>query len=85
MAAPEGEVKDLKRTIGGHEFDRKVSQSESLKARKERVPAPTRSAAFKPETGKNADLGVLVSVSGREGRDLTRDFKKWGREGARAD
>lgn len=36
MAALEGEVKDLKRTIGGHEFDRKVSQSESVKAQKVR-------------------------------------------------
>lgn len=36
MAVLEREVKDLKRTIGRHEFNRKVSQSESLKAQKER-------------------------------------------------
>lgn len=36
MAALEGEVKDLKRTIGEHEFDGEVSQSESLKAQEEK-------------------------------------------------
>lgn len=36
MAVLEGEVKDLKRTIGGHGFDGEVSQSESLKAREEK-------------------------------------------------
>lgn len=72
MAALEGEVKDLKRTIGGREFDRKVSQSESLKAQKEKERQHLHDQPLLSQRQVRKLTWVLLSVSGRRNLSISR-------------
>lgn len=84
-------MKDLKCTIGGHEFNRKVSQSESLKAQKERAHQRLHdqplSSHNQPLSSQRQVRKLLISVSRRERRGLsircaqTQTFKNWDAKG----